>query len=443
MTLYEEEIDLRPYMLALIRHWKRVAILGVLFGAAAVGFSLLQTRTYTASATILVTRSRAVLALAEDFPTISENVDTRARTDALLTIAQSDVLARETYSALEPGIEEHFPELRSFRENVSISAQGDSLMVSATAPDPGLAAAIANEWSDEAILMINQAYSGNQPLEDIQEKAASAREEYNLAQAELEQFLSSTDLVALNQTYNEATALLDAIGKERTNLASFYSGRSQQMEILRLQAESLKRQLESGSQSDAGVSGDALALLLARAGALGPQSLNNIQLSFTFDNLGAAGDTPAGTQADFTADVETIIALAESERQIADQQLAELAGTIVSESRGDIDREAINQLLTVNAALENAQATERELTSRRDLAWSTYQTLTEKQTEIQNAGLANNAVSLASRAVAPLRGDPRGTLTRGVIAGIVGVVIGFSWIIGEIVWVNLTREGEE
>jgi hypothetical protein len=411
-------------------------------GAAAVGFSLLQTRTYTASATMLITRSRAVLALAEDFPTVSENVDTRARTDALLTISQSDVLAKETYSALEPEVREHFPELRNFRENINISAQGDSLMVSATAPDPELAAAMANEWTDRAIQTINQAYSGNQPLEEIQEKSSAARDEYINAQAELEGFLASTDLVALQQTYDESSALLEVISDKRTNLAKFYSSRSQQMEVLRLQAEALKRQLENGSQSDAGVSGDALALLLARAGALGTQSLNNIQLSFTLDNLGQTDGLPVGAQRDFAADVDTIIELAESERQIADQQLTELAGTIVSDTREDIDQEVIDQLQALNAAIENAQATERELTSHRDLAWSTYQTLIEKQTEILNAGLANNAVSLASRAVAPLLGDPRGTLTRGIIAGIIGVVIGVAWIIGEIVWANLTRDEE-
>ena len=42
MTVYEDEFDLYPYVLTLLKNWKLIVFLGVLAGAAALIFSLLQ-----------------------------------------------------------------------------------------------------------------------------------------------------------------------------------------------------------------------------------------------------------------------------------------------------------------------------------------------------------------------------------------------------------------
>ena len=93
MTIYEDEIDLRPYILAVLIYWWVIVLMAVLAGTAALIFSLVQAREFQATTTVLLTRSRATLELAEQFPTINEPIDARARMDSLVSIAYSDGIA--------------------------------------------------------------------------------------------------------------------------------------------------------------------------------------------------------------------------------------------------------------------------------------------------------------------------------------------------------------
>ena len=84
MSFYDDEIDLKPYIIAVRQKWRLIALITLLTASAALVFSLLQTSTYEASATILLTRTRTALELANQFPTISEPIDSRSRMDAML-----------------------------------------------------------------------------------------------------------------------------------------------------------------------------------------------------------------------------------------------------------------------------------------------------------------------------------------------------------------------
>ena len=75
MTVYEDEFDLYPYVLTLLKNWKLIVFFGVLAGAAALIFSLLQPRTYSATATLIGTYRRPVLKLSEEYSTIASNGD--------------------------------------------------------------------------------------------------------------------------------------------------------------------------------------------------------------------------------------------------------------------------------------------------------------------------------------------------------------------------------
>ena len=95
MSIYDDEIDLRPYIFALTRKWWLILIVTVLATGAAFVYSILQVRNYESSATILLTRSRASLSLANQFPTVNEPIDSRSRMDAMLAIAGSDSLVMQ------------------------------------------------------------------------------------------------------------------------------------------------------------------------------------------------------------------------------------------------------------------------------------------------------------------------------------------------------------
>ncbi|MBT7190637.1 MAG: hypothetical protein HN916_10625, partial [Anaerolineae bacterium] len=53
-TYYDDEIDLRELVLTLLKGWKIVLLLTLLAGAAAFGYSKMQTPIYEASAQVLV-----------------------------------------------------------------------------------------------------------------------------------------------------------------------------------------------------------------------------------------------------------------------------------------------------------------------------------------------------------------------------------------------------
>ena len=101
MTIYDDEIDLRPYINALIENWVKVVLLAVVFAALTLGFTLLQPRSYQATATLLIPHSQLQLSLADQFPTVVDNRDARSRMDAYLTIANSGAIAQQVYQHLE------------------------------------------------------------------------------------------------------------------------------------------------------------------------------------------------------------------------------------------------------------------------------------------------------------------------------------------------------
>ena len=160
MTIYEDEIDIRPYILAIIKYWWIIVLLALAAGLAALIFSLLQVREFQATTTVLLTRSRATLELAEQFPTINEPVDARARMDSLVSITSSDVIASQTLNALDGRLASEFEDYSNFKESVEVSSEGDLLLITATARDPELAVEIANEWARQTVTAINVAYSG-------------------------------------------------------------------------------------------------------------------------------------------------------------------------------------------------------------------------------------------------------------------------------------------
>ena len=168
MSVYDDEIDLRPYINAIRKKWWLIILITVLGGAAALVAGLIQVRNYQASADILLTRTRTSLELANQFPTINEPIDTRSRMDAMLAIAGSDALVVQTLE----DVHEQYPDNGILREeldnSVDITSSGDTININATHPDPVYAAAIANAWAANAVSAINYAYSGEQLPAEIQ-----------------------------------------------------------------------------------------------------------------------------------------------------------------------------------------------------------------------------------------------------------------------------------
>ena len=88
----------------------------------------------------------------------------------------------------------------------------------------------------------------------------------------------------------------------------------------------------------------------------------------------------------------------------------------------------------LKAQQENLTALERELTSDRNLAWDTYQTLLQKETEIKTTAQTNAVVTFASPAIPPEEPEARQTLMKTAMAGILGGMIGILWVVIRMWW---------
>lgn len=453
-----DEVDLRPYIAALVnKKWWIIAI-GILFGVAALGFLLLSPRKYTANATLLLTRSRTMLSLAEQFPTVNEPVDSRSRMDALMTIAKGDAIANLTLQSLGDTIPDQYRSIEDIKSIINVKNNGDSISVGVTTENPELSASIANTWANHLSETISIAYSGEQPLNKIQERLKTAGEEYQKAQANLEQFIRENPQKDLETRLNEADNLLSAYGNERADQLAYLIKRKQELESLNQQLTALKRQLDDGNRSTAANIGDALAVILARMNSIAVMPINVTETNMDGTqtprssvvsqpnpviNLQLNGEMGDGSTAGSPADIAALVQLTEAEIANAEENIQKLASESAHPDPARLDTIAQNaaQIQALMQQIESAKAKELELTSNRDLTWKAYQALAQKETEIKNATSINNQVTIASEAIVPVRPDSRGTIQKTVVAGFAGIILGMIAVLGLIWWRNLNLSG--
>jgi hypothetical protein len=373
--------------------------------------------------------------------------------DALMSIAHSDSIALMTMNELEGELGEK-EDFQDFKSGISVSSSGDLILITARAESPDQAAKIANEWASQAVKEINLAYTQGQPLDEIQAQRSDAETRYAASQTELEAHIQSSRDTALQAELNIARAVLVDLNQQAYQRMNYYITRKQEMEALAVQAQALKEQLENGSTSDAARLGDSLSILFARARSFDlkppaptdPSLKSNSLFSGSSTSTGAFSPGPDtgnleinigidaisqldANRVELASDVEQIIIQAQVEAEKAAEQIAALSsGLLTPEEQGQIDS-VTNQVQSLEAALEKEKARTAELTSRRDLAWQTFQALSAKEAEIQSAASATNYTSLASRAVIPSRPTPRGTVRNTLIAAWLCVILYASCVV--------------
>ncbi len=428
MTVYEKDIDLKLYLTGILDNWWLILIFTLFMAGAVLLMEMLRPERFAATATILVSRSRPTLALAEQFPNVNEPVDARSRLDSMVTIAKSDAVASEVLDQLKSEGAWNGDDIRALRNQVNITGSGDLILIEASSKDPRLAEAIANTWAEVSVRRINLAYSGENPLTEFEGQIAQAQEEYQTAQANLEAFLQENQTALLENQIHELETVLKNLVEARAERIEFYETRRQKMESLRVQAEALLEQFRSGSRSQAGGLGDALAALIARSSALG------LTTSLTFDLQLNELTSLEDSGADFSADLEALIAQLEQEETLAGEKLAQLVQEIAVEEGYDQIGSVAAKLQEYQSQLEQQQAQERELTGQRDTAWAAYQALLQKATEIKNAAQTYSQVTIASEAVMPQQPVTKGYVRNASVAGLLGLTIAVLIVVAKQWW---------
>jgi capsular polysaccharide biosynthesis protein len=452
MTVYDDEIDLRPYIVGLIRKWWVIVLLSII--GAAIGFALSRKspERYQAVAIILLTKQTSKLNLTSQLPTITEPTSAQSRTDTILTIAESNAVALQVWEAIEKQKTiSNLPDFRALKGLVTFVIQGDTLKVTALSADQALAEILANQWAQTLVDTVNLIYSGEQPLSIIQSQRESAQTDYETAQTALEYFLQTSQIEALEQKISSLNILSLGATNDLQNLYAYYQNRKNEMLALQIQADALKQQIEQGSQSAAADFGDALAILITRAAYMNlhinhvesdsvyETSTGNQQIS-TRANLGSSvaiqlsdleflRDDPQN----YIADIETIISQAQTEQTKAETALQSLSQSVLDKNSDPTADEVFTQLREAKAQLENERSAFATLKTSRDLSLTAYQTLLAKEAEIKNTPKSSNFMVMLSPAMLPETPISRNPMRNMAIAGAFGfflstfIVLAFTW----------------
>lgn len=451
--MYEDEIDLRPYIIGLIRKWKWIVFLTILMATIGFIFTRLSSDRYKAVAVALLTKQTSKLYLASQLPTTTEPTSNQSRTDTILSIAKSDTIAYQVWEAVKTKWPEtSWTTLGAFKNSATFEINGDTLMVEAVSTNPELAELLANTWAQVLSDAVNLAYSGEQPLSLVQSQRESAQTDYETSQMALENFLQISQIEALEQKINNLSILSTGTTNDIQNLYDYYQNRKNEMLALGLQAEALKQQIELGNNSSASDFGDALAILLTRATYLNLH-VNHVEndLSFKSDTREQQISTRASLASSVSiqlndleilrdnpkshiADIENIISMAQSEQTKAEAAMQALSQTVLGGANSPTTDEIFTQLREAKAQLENEQATFTTLENDRDLALTAYQTLLAKETEIKNAPKSSNFMVVLSPAMLPESPESRGTLSKTGIGGLAGFFLSVIVTLANVWW---------
>mgnify|MGYP005855404105 CR=1 FL=1 len=152
-----------------------------------------------------------------------------------------------------------------------------------------------------------------------------------------------------------------------------------------------------------------------------------LQLGFNLDFTQLAEFEDVSSSA--SKDLEKIVELAKHEEELAKENLRQRKEETLSSTPNEDVARITSRLRDLRAELEQQTAMQRDLTTKRDVAWEAYKVLTQKQTEILSAARAADSIAFVSQAVIPLHPENRGALKTVAMFGMIGFLLSVLGII--------------
>jgi capsular polysaccharide biosynthesis protein len=155
-----DDIDLRPYLLAVARRWYWIVAATLLAAAIAAGISMQMPKSYTATASLVLFIRQTVSQVGVNQSIISvETIDIAARRQGLLALARSNAieaqirpedLQRVAPADYQPGV---------LTGRINVEADGDLISISAHAPSPEQAQVLADVWANTYVGYVKTLYN--------------------------------------------------------------------------------------------------------------------------------------------------------------------------------------------------------------------------------------------------------------------------------------------
>ncbi|MCS6845215.1 MAG: Wzz/FepE/Etk N-terminal domain-containing protein [Caldilineales bacterium] len=193
------EIDLNSVLAALRRRWWVIALFTVLALALVLAAGMAQPRSYQASSVLLVQYPRFQWRFDGSFQPLTETQRDWQR-DVLAVSRSNEVVQAALQTLQAAGYSMTADELAAA---VGVRAgDGRTVVVTATAPDPNQAAAMANAWSDGLIALTRRLYGYEGYLANFRKELEAAARRVAELDTQIEQGRAASGLYGLTAGYD-------------------------------------------------------------------------------------------------------------------------------------------------------------------------------------------------------------------------------------------------
>lgn len=391
-----EEIDLRPYIEALLKQWIWLIVIPAVAGV--ITFVLLSAfpPQYRATALVAITKPRFSMQFDPRFETIE---DQGIGYGAYEEVANSDALVAQLFLELSTK-PEGIDSFGEFRDSVLSTQVGENLtllQLNVTTADPELSTEIANKWATLVIQRSNELYGnlGNESVDFLESQLSSLEADLETTENALIEF----------QATNSERILQNELNDLVSNQQRYLTAQSTIENLIR-DVEAF-RDLLMTSDANSLSQADQLTALSLQARAFN-SPLTNLQFDF-----GSEFSLVSGSRSELIANLDSLVSTLEVSYQEMDSLLNALEPKILAKQR---------ELQAVQIELTDLENDLENLRDTRDLLHSSVE---EAKISSQDVG---NQVKLAAEAITPDEPLPRGRLTRSFLAAI-AVGIGVCFIV--------------
>jgi uncharacterized protein involved in exopolysaccharide biosynthesis len=389
----EEEIDLRPYVKALVQNWFWIVGTAVFAGIITFILSSFIPPNYEATALVAVIEARDVV----QFDARIRGTESPQPLNAFPQLALSDQILREVLGEVQI---EGVDSVEQLRERLNAEAGSDATLIEliATSQSPTEAANVVNEWAAIFVNWANYVY-GNTNQEQVQFFEAQ------LIDAEAELAVAEEALIeyqAVNQHLLTSNSL-DALSLSQVELLST----KYTLARLEQDAQALRSQLETYVGNIPVTLAEQLTTLFLQMKTFNP-----------------AFDGGAAVPIQFQLDMNTPLTSQDRAEQIA--FLDNLLVTIGSQTT-QVETELAGlepQLLLLQQQKQEAETKYNRLLRDQTVAGETYIALAHKVEEERiTSADTNSGARLASEAAVPRKPVDRSRLVVAAIAVFAGLIV--------------------
>lgn len=413
----EEEIDLRAYVLVLLKYWKWIIGATLIAAVVALVVSFLLPPTYEATALAAVTKPRYVMQFDPRIAPVESvsNAIAQPPYKAYPELASGDEVLQELLTSLNPRPEK-VETLKDLKEMVQAKSGADPSLVLLTVrfKDPEEAAWIANLWAEIFVRRANEIYGT-----ESQSQLQFYQQQLQRAEAELR---AAEEALVAFQAQNQESILEHQLGSRQQMHADYLADQRQIAYIIQ-DIRGLREQLSRQPSEQTVSLADQLTALFLEIKAFNAHASAPIQLQ-----VNSAATLSEKSPAEQIAFLDELVRVLEEKSAEIDHRLTALEP----------------EILALQEQLQEIYTEKDRLTRTRDVARETYMTLARKVEEARIAAEENaGEVRLASRAAVPEKPASPRKLLNTAVAGALGLMLSVFGVFVVEWWQQGAEEREE